>query len=301
MTSFPTLSEVRSARRKSKSSKVGAGVGYLLRPRIHTLNMPKPLAVKWYGWKPDTPDRRDRYRIARPRVEPLPDLVDLREKFPPPYDQGDLGSCTANAIAGLLEFDQLKQPGGGANFTPSRLFIYYGERVIEGTIKEDSGAQIRSGIKVVGDQGAPPETIWPYDIGKFTKKPSAKSYREAKKHQAITYERLCQRIDDMRGCLADGFPFAFGFSVYDGFESDEVAKTGQVLYPKPDEQMLGGHAVACCGYDHPKSIFIVRNSWGEDWGQKGYFTIPYEYVLDRDLADDFWTIRLIEEVADAGN
>lgn len=261
--------------------------------------MARPLNIKWFGWKPDIGDHRDRFRVPKPRTDPLPDLVDLRDKFPPCYDQGDLGSCTANAIAGLLEFAQLKQPGGGNNFTPSRLFIYYGERVIEGTIKEDSGAMIRSGIKVVADDGAPPEEMWPYDISKFTKKPSVKSRREAKKHQAITYERVCQRIDDIRGCLADGFPFAFGFSVYEGFEGDEVAKTGVLAFPKPDERMLGGHAVVGCGYDHEQQTVLVRNSWGDDWGQKGYFTMPYEYVLDHNLADDMWEIRLIEEVPDA--
>jgi len=258
--------------------------------------MPKPLNIKWYGWRVDVPDKRDRYRIVRPRVEPLPALVDLREHFPPCYDQGDLGSCTAQSIAGLLEFAQLKQPGGGDNFTPSRLFIYYYERKIEGTLKEDSGAQIRSGIKVVADQGAPPEELWPYNIEKFTTRPPRKAFNEAKKHQAISYERVCQKLEDIRGSLADGYPIAFGFSVYDGFETDEVAKTGVLAFPKSEETMLGGHAVVCCGYDHDKSLFIIRNSWGTDWGVNGYFTMPYEYVLDRDLADDFWTIRLIEEV-----
>lgn len=258
--------------------------------------MPKPLNIKWYGWKPDLPDRRDRLRVARPRVEPLPLLVDLREHFPPCYDQGELGSCTAQSIAGLLEYAQLKQPGGGENFTPSRLFIYYGERLIEGTVMEDCGAQIRSGIKVVAEDGAPPEEMWPYEIGKFSKKPTKKSYREARKHQAITYERVCQRIEDIRGCLSDGFPFAFGFSVYEGFESDETARTGVLAYPKSEERMLGGHAVVGCGYDHDNQVIFVRNSWSTDWGQNGYFTMPYEYLLDPNMADDFWSIRLIEEV-----
>jgi C1A family cysteine protease len=220
----------------------------------------------------------------------------MRDHFPPCYDQGDLGSCTAQSISGLLEFAQLRQPGGGQNFTPSRLFIYYGERKMEGTLNEDAGAQIRSGIKVVADDGAPPEEMWPYDIDKFARRPTRKSYREAKKHQAISYERVCQRIEDVRGCLADGYPFAFGFSVYDAFESDEVARTGILTFPKSDETMLGGHAVVCVGYDNDKSIIFVRNSWGTDWGLSGYFTMPYEYLLDRDLADDFWSIRLIEEV-----
>src|SRR5947208_1168822 len=115
---------------------------------------PCKFKIKGYGWRPDLPDVRDRYRIERPRTTPLPPKVDLRNGFPDCYDQGDLGSCTANAIAGVLEFDQIKQ--GQIPFTPSRLFIYYCERVMEGTVGDDSGAMIRDGIKVVADLGAPP-------------------------------------------------------------------------------------------------------------------------------------------------
>jgi C1A family cysteine protease len=252
---------------------------------------PCKFKIKGYGWKPDLPDARDKYRIEKPRA--TPDKVDLRSGFPDPYDQGDLGSCTANAIAGVLEFDQIKQ-GQAAPFTPSRLFIYYGERVMEGSVSEDAGAMIRDGIKVVAELGAPPEKSWPYVISKFARKPTLTAYRKAKAHQALTYERVFQNLQSMQSCLADGFPFVFGFSVYEGFESKEVAKTGVVNMPSADEGLLGGHAVCAVGYDNGSKRFIVRNSWGLDWGIKGYFTIPFDYLLNKNLADDFWDVRKIE-------
>ena len=105
---------------------------------------------------------------------------------------------------------------------------------------------------------------------------------------------MTQELSQLRGCLAAGFPFVFGFSVYEAFESDAVAKNGRVPMPKAKEKMLGGHAVLAVGYDHPKRRFIVRNSWGPTWGQQGYFTMPYEYLLDSNLSDDFWTIKLVQ-------
>ena len=95
----------------------------------------------------------------------------------------------------------------------------------------------------------------------------------------------------MRKCLAEGFPFVFGFTVYDGFESASVAKSGKLNLPKPGEKVLGGHAVCAVGYDDKAKRVIVRNSWGTDWGMKGFFTMPYDYVSNSSLADDFWTLR----------
>jgi C1A family cysteine protease len=250
--------------------------------------------IKGYGWTPDMPDGRDlRYAAPVEALEALPDQVDLRGQCPEVYDQGQLGSCTANAIGAGLEFDQIKQKQASP-FTPSRLFIYFNERQIEGTVDSDSGAQIRDGVKSVAQQGACKETTWPYDIDKFRDQPPKEGYAEAEEHQAIRYLRLTQTLNQLKGCLAEGFPFVFGFVVYEGFESPEVAKSGHASMPRAKEQQLGGHAVLAVGYDEDNQWFIVRNSWGTKWGLDGYFTLPYPYLLQGTLSSDFWTIRSVE-------
>lgn len=245
-----------------------------------------------YGWLPDIPDYRDHlYGAVRKIPARLPAKVDLRPGCSTVEDQQDLGSCTANALAGALEYLMLKDKVLFADF--SRLFIYYNERLIEGTAAADSGAMLRDGIKTLAAQGVCLEKSWPYDIARFAVKPTKKSYTEALRYQILSYARL-NTLAEMRACLADGFPFVFGFSVYDGFESQKVAKTGVLEMPAKGERMLGGHAVLAVGYDDRAKRIIVRNSWGSDWGQKGYFTMPYAYVIDRNLSDDFWTIRRAE-------
>jgi C1A family cysteine protease len=263
---------------------------------------PGQFRIGGYGWKPDLPDHRDFYFATPPATAAaLPTKVDLRPKCPPVYDQGQLGSCTANAIAGAIEFDQKKQ--GLAEFTPSRLFIYYNERILEGTAPSvDSGAQIRDGVKSVALQGVCKESSWPYsDQNKdpnpcpacqFAKKPSAKCYTEAKQHKISVYQRLNSAIvSTLKGCLAGGYPFVFGFTVYESFESQQVANTGLVPMPGSKEKVVGGHAVVAVGYDDATQQFIVRNSWSANWGLKGYCMMPYGYLTDTNLADDFWTIQ----------
>ena len=149
---------------------------------------------------------------------------------------------------------------------------------------------IRDGIKTLAKQGACTEKLWPYDISQFTKKPPDACYQEALNYLITSYQRI-DTVDEMRSCLADGFPFVFGFTVYESFESQDVAKSGVVNIPGPNEKMMGGHAVLGVGYDDFQKRFIVRNSWGDDWGMKGFFTIPYDYLANRNLSDDFWTIR----------
>lgn len=252
--------------------------------------------TKHYGWLPDLPDQRD-YRYATVRREalakPAPPLVDLRAQCPPVYDQGSLGSCTANAIGGAFQFELIKQKL--PVFIPSRLFIYYNERVMEGHVKEDSGAQIRDGIKSVATQGVCDEVLWPYNVSKFAKKPTKKLYKKALKSQALQYTRLNNTaINELKTCLASGNPFVFGFTVYQSFEGDKMAKSGIMTMPAKNESVLGGHAVMAVGYDDKKKAFIVRNSWGDTWGLKGYFYMPYDYITSTDLADDFWTISQVE-------
>ena len=249
--------------------------------------------VKHYGWNPDLPDHRDfLYAAPAPFQANVPDSVDLRPQCPPVYDQGQLGSCTANAIAGAIEFDQKKQ--SQSEFTPSRLFIYYNERVMENTVASDAGAQIRDGIKSVGTLGAPAETDWPYDITKFEQKPPEGAFTDAKQHLVVLYQRLIQELGTLKGCLASGYPFVFGFTCYESFEGPDVAKTGILSMPKSAEKVVGGHAVCCVGYDDPAQQFLVRNSWGDQWGLQGYFKMPYSYLLNQRLASDLWTIRSVE-------
>lgn len=254
--------------------------------------------VARYGWKPDLPDARDLlYAAPLTALRKLPPKVDLRKGCPPVYDQGHLGSCTANAIGAAFQFNQTK--GGLKSFIPSRLFIYYNERDMEGTVNQDAGAFIRDGIKSVNKLGVCPETLWDYDPSPYppnprlTAKPTAKCYSEAKKHIAVQYARVPRTEQQMEGCLASGYPFVYGFTVYESFEASQVAKTGVVSMPKPTEEVIGGHAVLAVGYDRANRRFIVRNSWSTKWGMKGYFTMPYAYLLDANLSDDFWTIRLV--------
>ena len=255
--------------------------------------MPKSSKVNsWYGWLPDRPDHRDLLyaAIARPPKK-LPKSVDLRPQCSPVEDQGQLGSCTANALVGNLEL--LEKKSGRAVTDLSRLFVYYNERVLEGTINEDAGAFLRDGIKVLVKQGVCTEKKWPYNIARFANKPPAACYQQALDHQVTSYHRILT-VPQMKMCLAEGYPFVFGFTVYESFESANVARTGQVDLPKPSEQAVGGHAVMAAGYDDATRRFLIRNSWAADWGLRGYFTMPYDYLGDRNLSDDFWTIRAFE-------
>jgi C1A family cysteine protease len=252
-----------------------------------------------YGWIPDIPDQRDFTYAVPPHVmTQVPSSVDLRDQCPAVYDQGQLGSCTGNGIAGAIEFDMMKQ--GLEAFTPSRLFIYYNERVIEGTVSSDSGAMIRDGMKSVSNQGACPEgnvgdppPAWPYDISQFAVQPAKACYDKANDLKAVTYYSVAQNLADMKGCLAEGYPIVYGFTVYESFESQEVASAGNVPMPKHGEKVMGGHCVVAVGYDDDEGVFICRNSWGDHWGDVGYFYMPYAYLIDNNLSDDFWTIRLV--------
>lgn len=246
-----------------------------------------------YGWVPDLPDHRDfLYTAPGKLLRSLPSRVDLRPHCPPIFNQGKLHSCTANAIAAAIQFDQMKQSRPQI-FRPSRLFVYYNERALERSIESDNGAQIRNGIKSVAKRGVCPERLWPYLAGKFRQKPSRISYIEAAKHPALSYHRIQRTLAHMKACLASGYPFIFGFTVYESFHSEKVAHTGRASMPIRREKIRGGHAVLAVGYDETEGRFIVRNSWGRKWGLHGYFTLPYEYFTNHHLSEDFWTIRVV--------
>lgn len=239
-----------------------------------------------YGWKKDKPDSRDRM-YPKPRGLVKPKKVDLAPGCSPVEDQSDLGSCTANAGVGLLEFLEIKDKIPFSDF--SRLYVYYNERVEDGDVNEDAGSELRTAAKVMAKYGACSEKSWPYDVNKFAVKPPATCYKEGMQHKITSYWKL-NTLDDILSCLADGYPVMFGFDVYSCMESDAVAKTGMLPMPGKHDQLLGGHAVVFVGYDMDKKLFKVRNSWGPNWGDKGYFYMPFDYVL-KGLASDYWTIR----------
>lgn len=264
--------------------------------------------VQRYGWIPDHPDvHRPRYaRLCRDQIPiVLPSQADLRKKFMPEcYDQGNLGSCTANAISGAIQYMDRKE--GLPDFMPSRLFIYYNERLMEGTVGQDAGAMIHDGVKSVATAGVCAAGLWPYwdYVNTFTIKPNDAAYKQALKHEALQYMSVDNtNLIEMKSCLSAGFPIIIGFTVYDGFESEQVAQDGIVNLPTAQEQVQGGHAVLIVGYDDNTQRFIVRNSWGISWGMgltkrnRGNFTIPYSYFTDANLADDAWTIRRVGKAA----
>ena len=251
--------------------------------------MAKRKKVWGYGWLPDIPDQRDiLYSVRHPLPSTIPTAVDLRASCSPMEDQGSLGSCTAQALVGALEFLELRD---GVEFVDlSRLFIYYNERVILHTVTSDSGAMLRDGIKTLARKGVCAEKKWPYRISRLRNKPTAACFKEALDHQITSYQRILT-LEEMLACLSAGFPFVFGFTVYESFESTEVTRTGEAQLPRSDERIVGGHAVLAVGFDRARERFTCRNSWGTAWGRDGYFTMPFEYLQNRNLSDDFWTIQ----------
>jgi len=225
----------------------------------------------------------------------LPDVVDLSAQCPPVYNQGQLGSCTANSVASAFDFERKAQ--GLSFITPSRLFLYYNTRDIEGTVDYDSGASLRDTIRSVVKQGVCPEIDWPYDISKFTEQPPFDTYLTAEKNQALEYRRIAPSETEMMQCLAlVKRPFVFGFSVFGFFETPEMESTGILRLPDDSERSpIGGHAVKCVGYDRIKRLFKIKNSYGAAWGPfGGFFYIPFDYAANPGLADDRWIITRVE-------
>jgi len=249
-----------------------------------------------YGIIADTRDARD-YKYKAPLGITLPAAVDLRSLCPEAFDQGDLGSCGPNAAVGAFAIDEKKQ---GENVTIiSRLMLYYVTRALMGTTSYDSGVEIRTLVKALQKTGACPESEYPYNISIFKKKPPKQCYADARK--AVLYQRVDRDLDQLKGCLADNNTIIIGFSVYESFESNAVAQTGIMPMPTTNsrgritEKLLGGHAVVVVGYDDSRQVWICRNSWSSQWGDQGYFYMPYGYLLDPGLSSDFWTITKVDE------
>lgn len=238
-------------------------------------------------WKADKKDSRDyKYQVTQ---KVSPNIVDLRPYCSPIENQGNLGSCTGQSIAGAIE---LLNKRSGKSTDISRLFIYYYERLLEGTVNYDNGAYIRDGIKVCYTYGASLETYWPYDIRKYKLEPINEAKNDARNRKVTRYERVA----DFNGCidaLSNGYPVVMGFYVYESFMSPSVARTGNMPYPNTKrERLLGGHAVLLVGYDKTRKVFIVRNSWGDTWGDKGYFYMPFD-VVKPDMSSDYWIIKSV--------
>lgn len=242
---------------------------------------------KKLGWHPGLPKQKPFMYFPQRGAVGIPASVDLQSKCPKIYDQGNLGSCTAQAAAALSHFIMKKYNLAG--FTPSRLAIYYWERVMEGTVNVDSGASLSDAIYVLTNNGSPHESLWWYNISKFAVKPNQKVVTDGVHHKIKAGLSVTQDLFHMKSCLAEGFPFIFGFTVYDSFESQTVATTGIMPIPKPGEQILGGHAVMAVGYDDGKQMFKIRNSWGTGWGLGGHFWMPYSYIQDSNYVSDLWT------------
>jgi C1A family cysteine protease len=248
------------------------------------------------GWKRGLPDFRDKKYRAPRRTSPLPETIDLRKELGGfanfrVWDQGELGSCTAQGVGACLVYNMFQQKQKA--WVPSRLFIYYNSRVLEGTVNEDAGAEIKDVIKTVSTTGAAHEEIWRYDINKFRQRPPQSVYADALKFKAVTYAALNNaNLDQLKACLAAGELFTFGSTLYNSF-FDSVRNGGYVPMPNWRDGIVGGHCMTAVGYT--KTHFIIRNSWGESAGDKGYMYMPHKYLTDTNLTADVWQIKTVTE------
>jgi hypothetical protein len=263
----------------------------------HTYNKPADKKVKSfkldfdipkYHWVKDKVDTRDHpYQLTNTTQS---NIVDLRQYCSLIENQGNLGSCTGNAIAGAIELLHKRQ---NRTLDISRLFIYYYERLFIGTVNYDSGAYIRDGIKACYTYGAPTENLWPYNISKFKIKPPSTAMVDASKRKVTSYQRAAD-FDAVMDAVTSGYPVIVGFSVYSSFDTATVARTGVMPYPNTTrERLLGGHAVLIVGYNKNNNTFIVRNSWGTGWGDKGYFYMPFQVIQNTRMSSDFWVIKTV--------
>ena len=252
------------------------------------------------GWLPDYPDHRDyladsekgkkyikettaKLKIKKSVLSGNP--VDLRSYFTPIENQEDIGSCTAQAAAGLVEYVELNQ--FDEYLDVSRLFLYKVTRKLLG-LTGDTGAYVRTTLKALRLFGTVPETYYPYDTPHYDEEPPAFCYSFARNYQILNYYRL-QDLNEIKNVLNQGLPVAFGFTVFRSMFTPDVEETGIIPFPADNDSVAGGHAVVAAGYDDGKKRVLIRNSWGTEWGEEGYGYMPYEY-FERGLTRDYWVL-----------
>ncbi len=242
------------------------------------------------GWKPDLPDFRDHVlAVPLPGLADLPAQVDFRPHCPPIEDQQTTSSCVGQSVSWALEYLYLRD--GLPRVELSRLFPYYGAREIQGWTREDAGCYLRDAIKFTMAYGICAESLWPFDDRNLTRKPSSKAYQDGKLRRRLRQYLRLESLVELKVALASNEPVVFGFSVYESLYNKRVERTGIVPLPDKGERMLGGHAVVAVGYDDQRRVVICRNSWGANWGDHGYFYLPYDFIHNRNLSDDFWLMR----------
>ena len=260
----------------------------------------------FHGWNPDRKEfvHRDKlYRDSFKLATAFPASLSLRPWMPlPVYDQANLGSCVGHGTATVIRYLSLKL--GKPDVPPSRLFIYLMARELEGgDWTQDTGCEIRDAMTAVNAFGVPPEPVWDYTDGtiewpqgsgvqvpKFSIEPPAEVFVAATHDFVVNRYLVDQTEQGIKSCLLEGYPVVFGFQCFQQFESDQIEADGILQMPPAGVTSIGGHCTVVDGWDS-NGMWDVRNSYGPDWGQSGYFKMPFDYLLSPDLANDLWTVR----------
>ncbi|MFZ0361446.1 MAG: C1 family peptidase [Terriglobales bacterium] len=243
--------------------------------------------IRKFGAKRDVHDARDRMYMGSRTSFVLPQQVDLREFGGPIKDQGEEGSCTGHAFSSAREWMARRYEKASPILSPQCL--YAEELLASGEFPNDDGAMPRTGCQVLTALGCCETALYPYVAGQITR-PTPEQARNALKYKTGAYHRI-GTLSDFLTCLADAtpWPVLVGFAVYESFMSDEVAETGIMPVPQVGEAEQGGHEVLCLGYDLGRKLALVQNSWGAEWGRKGYFWMPFEVIASADT--DLWMVH----------
>lgn len=234
----------------------------------------------------------------------LPESVDMRKYSPGIYDQGIIGSCVAHSICAAVQLRNNYVNGQQYSvthwtvgkkkpvFKPSRLALYWHARMQEGSSShEDSGSSMHAGLIAMENYKLCDEKYWPYETSQYTREPPMIAYTKANEYSNVKYTKVSQELDTIRYTLHKGYPIVFGIVAYPTIKSKQMIRDGKVPMPKKNEQYIGGHALLIVGYNDKDKTFTIQNSWGTGWGDNGFGYLPYEYVLSREHAADFWSVE----------